>query len=139
MPDLIGHFDDLTDILISAHPQARFLRERRIDERDNQYGSLALALQYPDGSQLYVELAADCSGDPIVWGDYRFQYLAPDGTVRFRYDNAPHHSGLPNFPHQVHLASGVIRPDRPPHVRDLARAIRWHLDHPGEPWEPLAR
>ncbi len=33
MPDLIGHFDDLTDILINIHPQAGLLRERRIDER----------------------------------------------------------------------------------------------------------
>ena len=86
MPDLVGHFDDLTDILIGVHPQTAFLRERRIDERDNQYGNLSLALQYPDGSRLYVELEADCSDDPIIWGDYGFQYLAPDGTVRFRYD-----------------------------------------------------
>ncbi|MHB8574417.1 MAG: toxin-antitoxin system TumE family protein [Dehalococcoidia bacterium] len=139
MPDLLGHFDDLTDILLSVDPRASVLRDRQIDERDNQYGTLSLALRYRDGSRLYVELSADCSGDPIIWGDYGFQYLAPDGTVRFRYDNAPHYRGLPNFPHHLHLQTGVIRPDGPPAVRDLARAIRWHLEQPGEAWEPPSR
>src|SRR5690349_12075453 len=114
MPDLLGHFDDLTEILLSAHPEADFLRPRRTDERDDYHGSLSLALRYPDGSRLYVELEADCSGDTVLWGDYGIQYLASDGTVRFRYDNAPHHRGLPNFPHHLHLQSGAIRPDGPP-------------------------
>lgn len=139
MPDFIGHFDDLSDILMGISPRAEFLHERRIDERDNQYGVLSLAIQYPDGSRLYVELEADCSGEPIIWGDYGFQYLAADGTVRFRYDNAPHHHGLPNFPHHLHLQSGAIRPDGPPHVREIARAIGWFLNHPGQTWEPEAR
>src|SRR5579871_1157973 len=130
MRDLLAYFEDLTRILLAIDSGVQFIRERRIDVRDNHHGSLSLALLYRDGSRLYVELEADCSADPIVWGDYGFQYLGPDGAVRFRYDNAPHHLGLPNFPHHLHLSTGEILPDGPPYVRDAARAIRWHLDHP---------
>ena len=104
-------------------------------ELDNHVGILVLSVQYPDGSLLYVQLYADCSGNAIIWRQYGFQYLDGSGRVRFRYDNAPHHD-LPNFPHHLHLATGEILPEGPPSLHDVARAIRWHLEHPGDAWRP---
>jgi hypothetical protein len=135
--DPLAYFDDLTRILLVVEPGTELIRERQIVIRDNHHGILSLALRYGDGSRLYVELEADCSADPIGWGDYGFQYLGPDGAVRFRYDNAPHHHSLPNFPHHLHLASGEILPIGPPHIRDVARAVRWYLEHPDRAWHPV--
>ncbi len=103
MPDPLGHFDDITRILVRVHPRTVWLREREIEERDDRYGSLSLALGYPDGSRLYVELEADCSGELVRWPIYGFQYLGPDGTERFRYDNAPHHPEIATHLHHKHL------------------------------------
>src|SRR5579871_4357648 len=136
MRALVDYFRDVTHILLDVDPAAEFVTSPLIEGRDNQRGDLALALRYSDGSRLYVNLQSDCSGDWVLWGDYGFQYLDPDGTVRFRYDNAPHHRHLPNFPHHLHLSTGAILPLGPPNIRGIARAVRWHLDHPGMRWAP---
>ncbi|HTE87227.1 MAG TPA: DUF6516 family protein [Dehalococcoidia bacterium] len=138
MRDLVTYFENLRDILLSPDPLSDFLREPQISERDNQYGSLSLALSYLEGSQLYVELQADCEGEFPVWGDYGLQYLGPQHELRFRYDNAPHHRELPNFPYHLHLSDDEVLTDGPPPIRGVASAIRWHLDHPGRSWHPAS-
>ncbi len=35
---------------------------------------------------------------------YRYHYRRKDNSLVFRYDNAPHHHGLPSFPHHQHEA-----------------------------------
>ena len=42
----------------------------------------------------------------IVTEDYRYQWMAADKkTLRRRWDNMPHHPGLPSFPHHIHDAA----------------------------------
>ena len=137
MRELIAYFRDVCDVLLDVDPQSKLIREPRIEERDNQYGSLSLAVSYPDGSRLDVELQADCSDEFPIWGDYGFQYSGPEAQLHFRYDNAPHRHELPNFPCHLHLSTGEVLPDGPPAVRAVARAIRWHLDHPEQRWRPI--
>lgn len=44
---------------------------------------------------------------------YRYQYLdGQDGHI-FRYDNAPHHSGLTTFPHHKHLGPDISESAEP--------------------------
>ena len=38
---------------------------------------------------------------------YRYQYMNPQEACIFRYDNAPHHSDLPTFPHHKHTGEDV--------------------------------
>ncbi|MCA9964527.1 MAG: hypothetical protein KC423_09795 [Anaerolineales bacterium] len=45
---------------------------------------------------------------------YSFHWQAPNGTLRQRWDNAPHHPLLPHAPHHVHLADGTIKGVTPP-------------------------
>jgi hypothetical protein len=37
-------------------------------------------------------------------------YQHSDGTFVFRYDNTPHYSALPTFPHHKHEGSGSNGP-----------------------------
>ena len=38
---------------------------------------------------------------------YRYYYGTAEGTLIFRYDNAPHHPQLASFPHHKHEPMGV--------------------------------
>ncbi len=44
---------------------------------------------------------------------YRYQYMNADGTMVFRYDNAPHHRNLATFPHHKHVGEHVIESEEP--------------------------
>lgn len=138
MRELIAYFQDVVRILSRADPEAQVVEAPDIDERDNQLGRLSFSVRYRDGSRLVVRLWADCSGDHVRWPSYSFQYLDSRDRLRFRYDDAPHHPELPNFPHHLHAGSDErnVFPHGPPPLRALVDAIRWHLDHPGGPWEP---
>jgi Family of unknown function (DUF6516) len=35
---------------------------------------------------------------------YAFQWMNPDGTLRIRWDNAPHHPHISTFPNHCHIA-----------------------------------
>lgn len=58
-----------------------------------------------DGSLLYVSeiMGAD-------WRDYSYHWQR-DGRLIKRWDNAPHHKGLPNFPHHIHDGDNVLSGD----------------------------
>src|SRR5947209_18237376 len=106
MRELIPYFQDVLRILRSIDPTCWLIAGPKVTVSESQQGHISFAIRYSDGSTLYVNLQANCAGDPIVWGDYGFQYLESGGSVRFRFDNAPHHNDLPNSPHHLHLASG---------------------------------
>jgi hypothetical protein len=102
---LLQHFEDVVRILSEqvGDTTVGWEREPEIEERDDQIGRLAFGLRYHDDSTLHVELWADCSDDEpsIRWLHYSFHYQNADETLRFRYDNAPHHGDLPTFPHHL--------------------------------------
>jgi hypothetical protein len=58
-----------------------------------------------DGSILYV---SEIMGDD--WRDYSYHWQR-DGRMLRRWDNAPHHKELPNFPHHVHDEDNVLSGD----------------------------
>ncbi len=49
-----------------------------------------------DGSTLYVSEA-----EGVDWREYSYHWQKNDKLMR-RWDNAPHHKNLPNFPYHVH-------------------------------------
>lgn len=126
MRDVEAHLRDVANILLAVDPVVEVLTGPRIHVTDWQVGKLELGARYRDGSRLEVRLWADCGGDYPLWVSFSFQYLAADGTLRFRYDNAPHHRELPTFPYHLHLGTAV-HPTRPLSARDLAALIRRYL------------
>ena len=138
MRDLLGYFDDLISILLAVDPQSAFIRGPSVDVRDNHLGELSCDISYADGSQLHVDLKADCSDEFPVLDAYRFHYFHSSEGLRFRHDNAPHYHGLPNFPHHLHLSTEEVLPLGPPSVRGVAAAVQWHLHHPSQAWRPTS-
>lgn len=51
---------------------------------------------------------------------YKFHYQRADGTLIFRYDNAPHHPGLSTFPHHKHVGNSIVPAEAP----DLSEVLR---------------
>ena len=44
--------------------------------------------------------------EQMITLDYRHQWMSGDKTtLRRRWDSTPHHAGLPNFPHHIHVES----------------------------------
>lgn len=44
---------------------------------------------------------------------YRYQYMTSENQLIFRYDNAPHHSGLSTFPHHKHIGEETLESNEP--------------------------
>lgn len=44
---------------------------------------------------------------------YRYQYMDAERNTIFRYDNAPHHKSLQNFPHHKHQKNDVVASSEP--------------------------
>jgi len=55
-----------------------------------------------DGSALYV---SETTGEG--WRDYSYHWQRNGELIR-RWDNAPHHMNLPNFPHHIHEEDDIL-------------------------------
>ncbi|MDH7485211.1 MAG: DUF6516 family protein [Anaerolineae bacterium] len=83
-------------------------------------------LRFWDGSLLQVEEALVARMFVIVKVHYAYHYQRADGSLLFRYDNAPHHPELSNFPCHVHVEDRV-EPAEPPDLQDVLRKIDGYL------------
>lgn len=79
-------------------------------------------LRFWDGSLLEFSEALIEQGVVLLKTDYSYHYQGSDGTLVFRYDNAPHHRQVATFPHHKHTADDIID-SRPPHLVDVLREI----------------
>ena len=127
MREIVGYFEDVVRILGIEIGATQFLREE-IVSGGSYDGSLSCVIQYGDGSTLHVELTADYDDDPVIWTYYSFHYQSQQDELLFRYDAAPHHPKLPNFPHHLHLPSATIGVPQP-RLREIAIRI-WQYLHP---------
>jgi hypothetical protein len=77
------------------------------ERRTQHHGKITGTLQFADGSRLrFREIVTILAREPVKQR-YSYQYLQEAHTV-FRYDNSPHHRGLPNFPHHKHVGRKVV-------------------------------
>ena len=80
-------------------------------------------INFYDGSQLSISEHINVdTNQQVDRKSYKFHYQATDGTLIFRYDNAPHHRDLSTFPAQKHTKDGVIEAN-PPDFTDVLREI----------------
>ena len=82
-------------------------------------------LRFYDGSSLVFEERVVLT-EGVEKAHYRYHYQRADGSLVFRYDNAPHHPELPNFPYHVHIEDRV-EPADPPDLHDVLRKIDGYL------------
>jgi hypothetical protein len=79
-------------------------------------------LHFYDGSMLIFEEKAIKHGEKIEKISYRYHYQRADGTLIFRYDNAPHHREISTFPDHVH-SEGRVEAAEPPDLSDVLHRI----------------
>lgn len=86
-------------------------------------GNFRAQVRFYDTSVLTIrEELEESQGQGIERTKYVFQYQRADGTLIFRYDNAPHYPDLPTFPSHKHTPDGVIAAE-PPDLADVLREI----------------
>ena len=87
-------------------------------------------LRFWDGSLLQVEEALVARMFVVVKVRYAYHYQSADGSLVFRYDNAPHHPEVPTHPHHLHT-EGRVEAAEPPDLSDVLRRID-ELLYPGQ-------
>src|SRR3990172_6424082 len=76
-------------------------------------GNLRIRLRFFDNSLLEISEAIHIFEGTLTWLSYRYHYQRSDGTIIFRYDNAPHHPEVSTFPEHEHIGESVVGAYRP--------------------------
>ena len=71
------------------------------DKRSTFVGSIRAEVFFLDGSRLHFREFINVQHDLDRYM-YVYHYQRSDGTLSFRYDNAPHFPALRTFPHHKH-------------------------------------
>lgn len=96
---------------------------------DDTEGALTLAVGYPSGEALYVEIAIDTSHGWPNWTRYAFQMRDSQNRTIFCYDNFPYHPDVSTFLGHYHLGEEEwILPHPRPTLRDVMATVRRTLD-----------
>ncbi|MCL4833418.1 MAG: hypothetical protein KJZ86_13325 [Caldilineaceae bacterium] len=111
MTRLTAYLDRLEDTLRSRHELTILsLRYRQMSGK----GNFRAHVRFYNESELIIrEEIEESYHQEIERIKYVFQYQGEDGTLIFRYDNAPHFPDLPTFPSHKHTPDGVIAADTP--------------------------
>jgi hypothetical protein len=76
------------------------------DKRSTSIGFIRGDIYFLDGSLLHLREFVNVEHG-VERFMYAYHYQRPDGTLIFRYDNAPHFPALPTFPHHKHERSAA--------------------------------
>ncbi len=93
-------------------------------------------IYFYDGSRLEITERIKLEQRRPVKTTYVYQYVR-DGESVFRYDNAPHHLGLPNFPHHKHVGQQRLSAIEPSLNQILDEIVEYFADAP--PSKPKRR
>jgi hypothetical protein len=101
------------------------------DKRSTSIGFIRGNIYFQDGSLLHVREFVNVPHD-IERYMYVYQYQSATGAFVFRYDNTPHFSHLPTFPHHKHTGSETnVEATSPPNLDTIFGEIRRYLSNPG--------
>jgi len=90
-------------------------------------------LRFYDDSTLTIEEKVIKRGRSIEKISYRYHYQRADGTLVFRYDNAPHHPEVVTFPDHIHIEGHDVEAAEPPDLSKVLRRIDELLYPTGQP------
>lgn len=84
-------------------------------EQEGDAYLLHVSVLMRDGSQLAIRdyLFTDQSRK------YAYQWMEPDGSLRCRWDNAPHWPDVPTFPDHLHIAQSEPAPSTITNLEEL--------------------
>ncbi len=109
MRNILQYFDLITGVVEHSGAESA---EMELDEGYQTTGIVDGVVYFYDGSRLeFTETVTIEHRRPIKLF-YRYQYIRT-GKAIFRYDNAPHHPNLPNFPHHKHVGGRKLLATEP--------------------------
>jgi len=119
------HLNLIFDILASRE---EIVVERLVVDETipNVQGIVEGRIRFWDSSLLEFVEVLEVKGFVLGKAEYAYHYQDRDNQLIFRYDNAPHHPNVPNFPHHKHVNNG-IESAIPPHLGDVLREIDTYL------------
>ena len=85
-------------------------------------GHIQGKVQFYNDSTLTFEEKAVKRGIHIEKIFYRYHYQHANGTLIFRYDNAPHHPEIAPYPHHIHIP-GRVAASKTPNLSTVLRRI----------------
>ncbi len=88
----------------------------------DRLGAIEGRLRFYDDSLLEFAETVIERGIVLVKTDYAYHYQRADGTLVFRYDNAPHHPEVFTFPDHIHI-EGRVEAAEPPDLNEVLRRI----------------
>ena len=101
-----SHLNELKTLALS-HPRVHGVSVRRAEVTgDRGYLRMRLVLQSQDIIEMFVYLVD--RGNAVHLQDYSLHWQHSDGTLVQRWDTAPHHPELANFPSHIHRATGEV-------------------------------
>jgi len=115
------YFQGLLDT-IAASSIVR-LHNVMLDKRTPRAGLVRGDLYFANGSRLHFRELVEIQAN-VVRLMYSYHYQRANDSLIFRYDDTPHHPGLPNFPHHKHVVSetnivSAVPPDLPAGLREV--------------------
>ncbi len=107
-PQIRARFNNLKTMFFS-HFAVRHVRVRGEELTATRgYVRLRLDLRSQDTVEIFVYLIEQ-SGS-VSLKDYSLHWQHKDGTLVQRWDTAPHHPELADFPYHTHKANGAVEP-----------------------------
>ena len=88
----------------------------------DRLGAIGGRLRFYHDSLLVFDETVIERGIVLVKTDYAYHYQRADGTLVFRYDNAPHHPEVSTFPDHIHI-EGRVEAAAPPDLSQVLRRI----------------
>jgi hypothetical protein len=129
MRDIHKYFDYLAGILQTgghSFDEIEFIRMSKTS------GFVDGTIYFYDGGRLEFTEDVSIEHSKPVKHNYRYQYVRSENEL-FRYDNAPHHPNLSNFPHHKHMAGKTIAALEPSLSQVLDEIARLMEEQPAEP------
>ena len=112
-PVVRAYFDAVEDRLLESSAILAYHITRQETGAGDGKLRIRAAVQHGGEAEFFMYVAEQAGAVRTL--KYSFHWQGGDGTLRRRWDNAPHHPGLPGAPHHVHETDNKVRGvERPP-------------------------
>ncbi|MEW6125581.1 MAG: DUF6516 family protein [Acidobacteriota bacterium] len=124
MRSILQYFDRISDIIEYSEAE---LAEIEFEQIDSISGMIDGVLYFHDHSRLEFTEIVTIQKSYAHNRLYRYQYIQAEEAI-FRYDNAPHHPDLVNFPHHKHIGRKKVSSTEPTLAQVLDEISKWIKD-----------
>jgi len=120
------YFDDIEIELINSPivESYNILRQETFETN----GKIRIKIHLTNKSEVDVFEYMEELENSLITKKYHFHWQDSNKNMVLRWDNAPHHKELKNFPHHLHTFSGVEAIDFEPNILVILQEIEKKFD-----------